>query len=338
MKYRQRLIIKLKELLELYKIKFLYPKTKYKDLQKLINQIFKLTSFLDDKHISFRRLSVRMSYVEQNLKSIPKCKQCGTNSISTSEAIFCSGKCQKKHFDLNEDPEKKAERIKKAVSSRNYDEIISKGNKTKKEDPNHSINYKINLDNSLSKICDNGLTVAQNRGITFSKNATPEFLKERADNSAFSRKLNGNNSSLNYWSSMSEEEKIRESNKRSKKGIETKIENGTIQPIEDRDAYDVYCQAASFKHGFKTNCEKQKALLKEYGVFNARNNKNTNGCGRDHLLSRRYGFDNNIATWIISHPANCEIVLNSENIRRANTNDNLITLEELLERIGNWAE
>ena len=80
MKYRKRLIIiKIKELQELYNIKVLYPKTKYKDLQKLINQIFKLTSFLDDKHISFRRLSVRMQYVEQYLKSIPKCKQCEIN-------------------------------------------------------------------------------------------------------------------------------------------------------------------------------------------------------------------------------------------------------------------
>ena len=96
--------------------------------------------------------------------------------------------------------------------------------------------------------------------------------------------------------------------------------------------------AASFKHGFKTNCEKQKALLKEHGVFNTRSNKNTIGCVRDHLLSRRYGFDNSIASWIISHPANCEIVLHTENIRRAQTNDNLITLEELLERIENWVE
>lgn len=303
MKYRKRLIIKLKELLELYEIKFLYPKTKYKDLQKLINQIFKLTSFLDDKHISFRRLSVRAQYVEQNLKSIPKCKQCETASISTSEAIFCSSKCQKKHFDLNETAENKLLRVTKAAQSRDYKSIHIKGNKTKKEDPNHSINYKINLDNSLSKICDNGLTVAQNRGITFSKNATPEFLKERA-----------------YKCQIS------------------KIDNGTIKPIEDRDAFEVYCSEASFKHGFKTKCEKQKALLNQYGVFNTRNNKNTTGCVRDHLLSRRYGFDNNIDPDIISHPANCEIVLNTENIRRAHTNDNLITLEELLERIENWVE
>ena len=60
------------------------------------------------------------------------------------------------------------------------------------------------------------------------------------------------------------------------------------------------------------------------------------GCVRDHLLSRRYGFDNNIPTWIISHPANCEIVLHSENVRRSFTNDNQITLNELFERIENW--
>lgn len=114
-------------------------------------------------------------------------------------------------------------------------------------------------------------------------------------------------------------------------------ENFRWIPLEDKEPYNIYFSASSFKHGFSFTCyttDKEKQLLEQYGVFNTKTN--TKGCVRDHLLSRRYGFDNNIATWIISHPANCEIVSNSENIRRANTNDNLITLEELLYRIENY--
>lgn len=76
MKYRQKLIQNIEKLQELHEIKFLYPKTKHKDLQRLINQVFKLTKFLDNKHITLRRLSVRIEYVKNNLKSVPKCKQC----------------------------------------------------------------------------------------------------------------------------------------------------------------------------------------------------------------------------------------------------------------------
>jgi ribosomal protein L37AE/L43A len=303
MKYRQRLIIKIKELHELYNIKFSYPKTRHKDLQRLINQVYKLTKFLDNKHGTLRSLSVRIEYIENNLKSVPVCKQCTINEIKTHKSIFCSAKCQKKYFDLNETPENKLKRVTKAAKSRDYKSIHIKGNKTKKANPEIMDKYRENLNKTLSTVCDNGLTIAQNRGATFSKNATPDFLKARASSCQM-----------------------------------TKIANGSVLRIEDRDQYSVYVKAASFKHGFETKCKKQNALLKEYGVFNSRNNKNTNGCVRDHLLSRRYGFENNIATWIISHPANCEIVLHSENIRRAFDDDNLITIEELLERIENWID
>lgn len=336
MKYRQKLIQKIRELQVTYNLPVIFPKTKHKDLQRLINQVFKLTGFLDSKHITLRRLSVRIYYIENNLKSVPKCKQCEINAINIHKSIFCSNKCQKNYFDINETDENKLKRVTKAAQSRDYKSIHIKGNKTKKENPEIMEKYREKLNITLNTICENGLTIAQNRGAAFSKNATPKFLKERADKAAISRKENSNNSSLNYWSILSDEEKTSEVIKRVKKGIATKIEKGILKPIEDRDAFKVYELAAGFKHGFETKCEEQKALLKEYGVFNTKDN--TKGCVRDHLLSRRYGFDNNIDPEIISHSANCEIVLHSENIRRAFTNDNLITLDELLERIKNWID
>ena len=117
----------------------------------------------------------------------------------------------------------------------------------------------------------------------------------------------------------------------------TMEEKGKWIPLKEKTGYMLYCKPAHFKHGFKfTNLtsEKEKELLTKYGVYNNRTNKN--GCVRDHLLSRRYGYENNIPTWIISHPANCEIVQHTENISRATRKegDDLITLSELLERIN----
>jgi len=99
----------------------------------------------------------------------------------------------------------------------------------------------------------------------------------------------------------------------------------------------IYYKYSLFKHGFKFNVlttEQEKSLLNTKSVYNNRTNKQ--GCVRDHLLSRRYGFENNIPSWIISHPANCEIVQHSENLSRASRKegDNLITLEQLLIRIS----
>jgi len=110
---------------------------------------------------------------------------------------------------------------------------------------------------------------------------------------------------------------------------------GKWKKLENINDYDLYFRKSSFTFGFNFNMsEKEKHLLKRNGIFSAKNN--SRGVVRDHLLSRRYGFENNIPVWIISHPANCEIILHSKNVKRSLTNDNQITLEELLERINKY--
>jgi hypothetical protein len=55
---------------------------------------------------------------------------------------------------------------------------------------------------------------------------------------------------------------------------------------------------------------------------------------RDHIYSRSEGLKNKIHPLIISHPANCQLVLHSENKKKHGACD--ITLESLLERIKNF--
>lgn len=76
-------------------------------------------------------------------------------------------------------------------------------------------------------------------------------------------------------------------------------------------------------------------LLKINGWYKAKNNgDNPNGICRDHMISVKYGFINNIDPSIISHPANCKLITHQENVTK-NANSS-ITLSELLERIKNW--
>lgn len=62
--------------------------------------------------------------------------------------------------------------------------------------------------------------------------------------------------------------------------------------------------------------------------------KNTLGISRDHIISVSYGFANNIDAKIISHPANCRLMLQAAN--KIKSNKCGITLDQLLEKIEAW--
>lgn len=70
----------------------------------------------------------------------------------------------------------------------------------------------------------------------------------------------------------------------------------------------------------------------EYGIYNKY--KNPNGVCRDHIFSIHNGWILEIPHDIISHPANCQFLSNSENSKK-NTSS-WVTLEELKERISKW--
>lgn len=76
-------------------------------------------------------------------------------------------------------------------------------------------------------------------------------------------------------------------------------------------------------------------IVNEYGWYSPKNKgNNLNGVSKDHMYSVRDGFINNIDPEIIKHPANCKLLLHSENNKK-NYNSS-ITIDELKERIKNW--
>jgi hypothetical protein len=78
-------------------------------------------------------------------------------------------------------------------------------------------------------------------------------------------------------------------------------------------------------------------LIEEYGWYKAKNHgDNLNGVSRDHIVSVRYGFDNNISPDIISHPANCQLMPHKENVRKNFRCE--MTIEELQCKIKQWEE
>ena len=76
-------------------------------------------------------------------------------------------------------------------------------------------------------------------------------------------------------------------------------------------------------------------LLSKYTFCKSQNQKpNTNYLHRDHMISISYGWENNISSSIISHPANCQIMTVKENCSKYTKCS--ITLDNLLKRIDNW--
>lgn len=76
-------------------------------------------------------------------------------------------------------------------------------------------------------------------------------------------------------------------------------------------------------------------LVRKHGWYSAANRANNlNGVSRDHMVSVRFGFDNNIDPKIIAHPANCRLVQHNDNSSKHSKCS--ITLDDLLRRIEEW--
>lgn len=76
-------------------------------------------------------------------------------------------------------------------------------------------------------------------------------------------------------------------------------------------------------------------LIEQYGWYKAKNRgNNQTGISRDHAVSVRYGFDNNLPASHLSHPANCVLMQHGNNASKGK--NNTMSYEELLKRIEAW--
>jgi hypothetical protein len=92
---------------------------------------------------------------------------------------------------------------------------------------------------------------------------------------------------------------------------------------------------------YRKACEFKFALAYESGILGyelfANNNyklSDTVALHRDHMISVSYGWKNNISPDIIAHPANCQILLAKDNIKKQAKCS--LTPQALEERIKNW--
>lgn len=76
-------------------------------------------------------------------------------------------------------------------------------------------------------------------------------------------------------------------------------------------------------------------LVEQNGWYSAKNRgNNLTGVSRDHIYSCLDGYKNGIDPYIISHPANCRLMLHNNNSSKCSRSD--INLTDLLNRIRHW--
>jgi len=107
---------------------------------------------------------------------------------------------------------------------------------------------------------------------------------------------------------------------------------------KEMDQLQAYRLDASFDFNLKDYSDKfDFDLIKKYGWYSPTNkNNNLAGVSRDHMVSVKFGFENNIDPDIISHPANCQLLKHTDNIIKKEKCS--ITISELMERIKNWKD
>jgi hypothetical protein len=118
-------------------------------------------------------------------------------------------------------------------------------------------------------------------------------------------------------------------------GIKTKPRLHPIRGNKEHfKNFSIYRNRSSFKKIKEQEISKiinYKCFL-DCGVFHS--TINPNGVVKDHMVSVKYGFDNNIDPNIIRHPANCAFISQHENSKKNSKNS--ISLEILLERTKTW--
>jgi len=107
---------------------------------------------------------------------------------------------------------------------------------------------------------------------------------------------------------------------------------------KNMDEYQKYRLDSNFKFNLKDYSDEfDFSLVEKYGWYSPTNKKNNlGGVSRDHMLSVREGFEMDIDPKIISHPANCRLMIHNDNISK--NKKSVITIKELLDRIEKFEE
>lgn len=105
---------------------------------------------------------------------------------------------------------------------------------------------------------------------------------------------------------------------------------------KNRSALENYRADCSFKFNLSDYPDEfDFTLIESYGWYKPKNRgDNLTGVSRDHIVSVKYGFDNQLPAEHLSHPANCVLMKHGANVSKGKKIG--MSYEDLLKRIEAW--
>jgi hypothetical protein len=105
---------------------------------------------------------------------------------------------------------------------------------------------------------------------------------------------------------------------------------------DDMDPLFLYRQKCGFKFSLSDYPnEFDFSLVEQHGWYKAKNRgDNLNGVSRDHIISVKHGYINNIDPTLISHPANCQLLRHNDNVTKLDKCG--MTIDDLIQKIEKW--
>jgi len=255
------------------------------------------------------------------------CKNCGIEIESHRK--YCSLRCRNIYVNENlRNYSKNGD----SISKKFVDEYNSHPKKCKACDK--IIPYALREWVFCSKECKKTGLIKWNEN---RKGEKRSFSKEGIDNIIIARRLRLDTSFEDY---MSNPKLCKECGEKlpfdHKARIFCNIKCKRIYDSKNISEYQIYYKNCQFKFNLSNYPEEFNFdMINEYGWYKAKNHgDNLNGISRDHMISVKYGYENNISSDIISHPANCKLMPHSSNSKK-HSNCSL-SLENLLLKINEW--
>jgi len=248
-----------------------------------------------------------------------KCKNIECNKEIKSNRIYCSFSCRNIYVNKHLRDYNNYERNK-----------ISKVKKDYKDNPKYcpTCNSKILYYKRRNTFCNHSCKatyINRTRKVINRKAYSKQALKNIRE---ANRKVRGGD--INYEQNPSKCSKCNKDliyQKRNNKYCSRECIKGNLKDLK---TYRVACK---FKFSLNDYPEEfDFTLIKEHGWYSPTNkNNNLTGVSRDHMFSVRNGFELGIDPNIIGHPANCRLMLHTDNSSK--NKQNSISLEELIDRI-----
>jgi len=251
------------------------------------------------------------------------CKNIDCNNEVIGKKLNCSLSCR--NYYVNKylrDYSKNIEGVKNSYKEK----YIPK--KCKLEECNNDIPYEYRENLYCSKDCSKKVININRKGLKY--NITEESLIKYRQSASINFKHTNNNYDENPKECKFCQGKISFENRRRK--FCSDICQKEFKR-KDKDVLQCYRTDCNFKFSLNDYPDEfDFTLIEKYGWYSPSNKKNNlGGVSRDHMFSIKEGFEQGIDPKLLSHPANCKLMIHNENVSKNKTSS--ISIIELLQRI-----